>query len=507
MGQTMTDLRIKSIVIVGGGTAGWMTAAALSKVLTSGIEIRLIESDEISTVGVGEATIPQLQLFNQTLGLDENEFVRATQGTFKLGIEFVDWARLGHSYIHSFGVVGIQDLGVVPFYQYWLKLHQRNQASGIGDYDLNVVAAQRDKFMRAVKVENSPLGLIGHAFHFDADLYAKYLRGHSEARDVVRTEGKIVDTTLRAGDGFIESVTLENGEIVAGDLFVDCSGFRGLLIEGALKAGYDDWTQWLPCDRAIVVPCESVKPLTPYTRSTAHAAGWQWRIPLQHRIGNGHVFSSQYMSADEATAILMANLDGKPLAEPRMLKFITGKRRKFWDRNCVAIGLSSGFMEPLESTSIHLIQSGVSKLLKLFPDKGFDQANIDEYNRQSDYEFERIRDFLILHYHSTERTDSAFWNDCRNIDPPEHLKRKMRLFRAGGRIFREDEELFTVPSWLQVMLGQGIEPQGYHPMVDLLTDQEVARFVAGVKSVIEKSAEMMPAHADFIAKHCTAAIP
>ena len=498
----MTDQRVQNIVIVGGGTAGWMTAAALSKVLGQAISIRLIESDEISTVGVGEATIPQIQLFNQTLGLDENDFMKKTQGTFKLGIEFVNWKRLGHRYIHSFGSVGIQDLGVVPFYQYWLKLHQRGEAADIGEYDLNVVAARRGKFMRAVQVENSPLGLIGHAFHFDAGLYAKYLRGFSEGLGVQRTEGKIVDTTLRAADGFIESVTLERGEVVAGDLFIDCSGFRGLLIEGALKAGYDDWSHWLPCDRAIAVPCESVAPLTPYTRSTAHAAGWQWRIPLQHRIGNGHVFSSQYMSADEATGILMKNLDGQPLAEPRMLTFTTGKRRKFWDKNCVAIGLSSGFMEPLESTSIHLIQAGVSRLLKFFPDKSFEKATIDEYNRQSDFEFERIRDFLILHYHSTQRTDSPFWNYCRNIDPPEELKRKMRLFRAGGQIFRENEEMFTIPSWLQVMLGQGVEPERYHPMVDLLTDEEVVRFVGRVKTVIDKSADMMPAHADFIAKHC-----
>lgn len=501
----MNDNRIKNIVIVGGGTAGWMTAAALSKVIGPQLNIKLIESDEIGIVGVGEATIPQIQLFNRTLGLDEDDFMRKTQATFKLGIEFVNWRRLGHRYIHSFGVVGGRDLGAVPFYHYWLRQNRGNPEADIGEYDLNVVASRKGKFMRSIQAPNSPLEKIGHAFHFDAGLYAKYLRGFSEALGVVRSEGKIVDTLQNNENGFIEAVQLENGEIIEGDLFIDCSGFRGLLIEQALKTGYDDWSHWLPADRAFAVPCESAGPPTPYTRSTARTAGWQWRIPLQHRIGNGHVFSSQFTTPEAAADVLMNNLDGKPLADPRMLKFVTGRRKQFWNKNVVAIGLASGFMEPLESTSIHLIQSGISRLVHLFPDKRFDQVNIDEYNRQSHFEFERIRDFLILHYKANEREDSEFWKYCRNMSIPDTLIQKMELFKSNGRIFRENNEMFAEVSWLQVMLGQGIRPSDYHPMVDSMQDDEVSQFLANVKMVIEKSADIMPQHEQFIAKHCAAA--
>jgi tryptophan 7-halogenase len=504
MEEAMNDTRIQNVVIVGGGTAGWMAASALSKLLGAAVNIRLIESDEISTVGVGEATIPQIKLFNATLGLDENDFIRKTQGTFKLGIEFVDWKKLGHRYIHSFGVVGGRDLGLVPFYHYWLRHSLQNDAADIGEFDLNVVAAHKGKFMRAVEAPNSPLEKIGHAFHFDAGLYAKYLREYSEARGVVRSEGKIVATHLRAEDGFIESVQLESGEIVAGDLFIDCSGFRGLLIEQALKCGYEDWSHWLPCDRAFAVPCESAGPPTPYTRSTARTAGWQWRIPLQHRTGNGYVFSSQFITPEDASSTLLANLDGKALAEPRMLKFVTGRRKKFWHKNCVAIGLSSGFMEPLESTSIHLIQSGISRLVQFFPDKNFNQVDIDEFNRQSDFEFERIRDFLILHYKANERTDSEFWNYVRNMPIPDELQQKIDLFKSGGRIFRENSEMFAEVSWLQVMLGQGIRANSYHPLVNTMSDTEIAQFLANVKTVINTSADMMPTHQQFIDKHCKA---
>jgi tryptophan halogenase len=499
----MNDNRIKSIVIVGGGTAGWMTAAALSMVLSREYSIRLIESDEIGIVGVGEATIPQIKMFNQVLKLDEDDFVRKTKATFKLGIQFVDWMRKGHSYIHGFGSIG-QDLGLIPFHHYWLKMHQLGEAPDIGDYSLNTAAAPIGKFMRSVDLENSPLNNIAYAYHFDAGLYANYLRGQSEARGVKRVEGKIVSTVLRASDGFVESVILESGEKISGELFIDCSGFRGLLIEQALKTGYEDWTHWLPCDRAIAVPCAPAGDPTPYTRSTARPAGWQWRIPLQHRIGNGHIFSSKFMSEDEAAAILLANLDGERLAEPRTLRYVTGRRRKFWNKNVVAVGLASGFMEPLESTSIHLIQSSIARLIAFFPDAGFSDADRDKYNQQTHWEFERIRDFLVLHYHATERDDSPFWNYCRTMQIPQELKEKMELFRANGRFVREADELFATTSWVQVMWGQGLKPRGYHPMVDLLTRDELREFVGGIKNVLDRCVDVMPMHAEFIARNCAA---
>jgi tryptophan halogenase len=498
-----SDNRIKNIVIVGGGTSGWMAAAALSRLLGNDYSIRLVESEEIGIVGVGEATIPMIKLFNTTLGIDEDEFLRATQGTFKLGIEFVDWKRLGESYIHGFGKIG-QDRGVLQFYQFWLKLHQAGLAGPLADFSINTAAAPVAKFMRAANTSNSPLADITHAFHFDASLYAKFLRAYSEQRGVKRVEGKIVDTVLRAKDGFIEAVVLANGEQLAGDLFIDCSGFRGLLIEQALKTGYDDWTHWLPCDRAVAVPCASTMPLLPYTRSTARPAGWQWRIPLQHRIGNGHVYCSKYMSDDEATAILLGNLDGEQLAEPRLLKFTTGKRKKFWNKNCVSVGLASGFMEPLESTSIHLIQASISRLMDFFPDRSFCQTDIDEYNRQVTFEFERIRDFLILHYHATERDDSPFWNYCRTMDIPPELREKMDLFGTNGRVYRFNEEMFGILSWVQVFIGQGIVPKAYHPLVDALSEKELTEFVGGVRSVIQRCVDVMPAHSQFIERFCAA---
>ncbi|MBP6692216.1 MAG: tryptophan 7-halogenase [Xanthomonadales bacterium] len=501
----MDDSRIQRIVIVGGGTAGWMTAAALSKLFAGKVAIRLIESDEIGIVGVGEATIPQIRHFNATLGLDENEFIRKTQGTFKLAIEFVDWTRLGHRYMHAFGSVGGRDLGLVQFYHYWLKLRLAGEVGpDLGEYTFNTIAARKHRFLRGAKVENSPLSHVFHAFHFDAGLYARYLRGISEARGVVRTEGRIVETLLRAEDGHIDAVVLESGEEVSGDLYIDCSGFRGLLIEQALETGYDDWSHWLPVDRALAVPCTSSEDFTPYTRSTARNAGWQWRIPLQHRTGNGHVYCSDYISDDEAAATLLANLDGKALAEPRPLRFVTGRRRKSWNRNCVAIGLASGFMEPLESTSIHFIQSSITRLVEYFPDRHFEQANIDQYNRVLQFEFERARDFIILHYKANERTDSPFWVRCREMAIPDTLQEKIDLFRAGGRVHREHEELFTESSWIQVLLGQSIMPAAYHPMVDVLGPDEIRQMVAGVRGVLERSAEAMPPHREFISRNCRA---
>ncbi len=500
----MTDNRIRKVLIVGGGTAGWMAAAALAKVLKNQYcEIQLIESDAIGTVGVGEATIPQIQLFNQMLGLDENEFIRKTQGTFKLGIQFVNWGHIGEKYLHAFGGVG-KDMEGVQFYHYWLKMFQAGKAPDIDQYTLNCLAAEQGRFMRPVDAGNSPLSDIAYAFHFDATLYAMYLRDFAMTRGVTRREGKITGVALKPDDGFIQSVTLDDGDTLDADFFIDCSGFKGLLIEQALHTGYDDWSQWLPCDRAVAVPCAKVADPTPYTRSTAHGAGWQWRIPLQHRTGNGHVYCSQFMSDDEATQILLDHLDGEALAEPKLLRFNTGKRKRFWNKNCVALGLASGFMEPLESTSIHLVQSGIAKLMSLFPNRYFDQEDIDEYNRQVDFEYERIRDFLIAHYCITRRDDSEFWNYCRTMPIPDTLQQKIDQYQKNGRIFRTNEELFNDLSWLEVMHGQGLRPRAYHPIVDTLSAQEIEKRLASIREVIQRSVEYMPLHQDFIAQHCPA---
>jgi tryptophan halogenase len=483
-----------------------MAAAALVKVLGPTCSIRLVESEAIGTVGVGEATVPHLKLFNQILEIDEIEFVKQVQGTFKLGIEFVDWGRIGDRYIHGFGTIG-HDYGLLPFYQYWLKLFRAGKAGDIGAYSLNTAAAPRGKFMASATdvPANSPLANIAYAYHFDAGRYAQYLRRYAEARGVKRIEGRVIEVMLRPEDGFIAGVKLESGEKLEGDLFIDCSGFRGLLIEEALHTGYEDWTHWLPCDRAMAVPCENVGPPTPFTRSTARPAGWQWRIPLQHRTGNGYVYSSAHISDDEAAATLMAHLDGRALGEPRKLQFTTGMRKKFWSKNCVALGLASGFMEPLESTSIYMIQSGIARLINLMPNRDFSAVLIDRYNAQAAFEFERIRDFLILHYWATERRDTSFWRYCSGMSIPEPLADTIRLFKDSGRFFRNAEEMFAITSWVQVMLGQHIVPQHYHPAVDLIPDQEIAGLVDSVKTVIATCVDAMPMHAQFIARHCAAA--
>jgi len=500
----MTDnSSIRKVVIVGGGTAGWMTAAALSRFFEGLIQIELIESDEIGIVGVGEATIPQIRLFTGLLGIDENEVLRQTQGTIKLGIQFRDWGQPGDVYMHAFGDIGGK-LGMLDFHHYWLKGRKSGRPGGLWDYSLNETAALAHRFDRLERLGNTPMAGLVYAFHFDASLFARYLRGFSEQRGVKRSEGRVVDVNLQGEDGFIKSVTMEDGACIEGDLFIDCSGFRGLLIEQALQTGYEDWSQWLPCDRALAVPCASTDPIIPYTQATARSAGWQWRIPLQHRTGNGHVYSSSHMSDDEAASILLSHLDGDAMAEPRLLKFTTGRRKKFWNRNCVALGLAGGFMEPLESTSIHLIQTGISRLLEYFPRAGFDQVDMNEYNRRSIYEFERIRDFLILHYHLNQRTDSDFWIERREMAVPSSLKRRIELFQANGRIHREFDELFTEPAWLQVMLGQGIEPRAYHPLADRVNPQQLDGFLGNIKNMIAGAVRKLPAHNEFIRKNCAA---
>ncbi len=496
--------RMKTILIVGGGSSGWMSAALLAHLFQGLYKVRLVESEEIGTIGVGEATIPAIKKFNELLELDEAQFMRTTQGTFKLGIQFRNWSHLGSSYVHGFGVIG-QDMGWLRCHQYWLKMALKGEASDIAKFSINTAAVPDNKFMIArTDMGDSPIAHIAHAYHFDAGLYAKFLRKYAEERGVMRTEGMVTDVVLRAEDGFIEAVTLASGERIEADLFIDCSGFRGLLIEQALKTGYEDWTHWLPCDRALAVPCARSNDFTPYTRSTAHGAGWQWRIPLQHRTGNGHVFSSKYMDETEAERILLANLDGEQLAEPNRIRFTTGKRKKVWNRNCVAVGLAAGFLEPLESTSLFLIQSSLIRLIRLFPDGGIDQANIDEFNRQTDFEYERVRDFIILHYKATMRDDTEFWRYCRDMEVPATLQRKMDLFRANGRIFREDEELFSEESWIQVMLGQGIMPRGYDPLVDVKSEPQIVQYLSNIEAVIGKCVNVMPSHAEFVARYCDA---
>lgn len=493
----MNDKRLETVVIVGGGTAGWMTAAAFARQwLNPGRKLILIESDEIGVVGVGEATIPPIAAFNAMLGLDECEFLRESMGTFKLGIEFVDWTRLGHSYIHPFGQYGA--VNDVAFHHFWRKGRDIFDAGEIGDYNLCDIASRMSKMASPSPNPNEVLSGLRHAYHFDAGLYAAFLRRYAEKLGVRRIEGKIVDTLLDREDGRIASVKIDKGQVIEGDFFIDCSGFRGLLIEQKLEAGYEDWSKWLLCDRAIAAPSQNVGPLAPHTRSTAEAAGWRWKIPLQHRTGNGHVYSSAYMEDDEAERLLLEGLEGEMLAEPRKLFFKAGKRKSFWSKNCAAIGLSAGFLEPLESTSIHLIQVGILKLLSLFPAGAPTAVEINEYNRAMNRQFDYIRDFIILHYHSVERDDSEFWRYCRSMEIPGALQHKIDLFRSSGRVFRFEDELFDISNWVAVFLGQHVVPAQYDPRVDNMPVSDLRQMLDGIRSVMRSTAEKMPPHADYI---------
>ena len=496
------DRRIRTVVVVGGGSAGWMTAAALSNAMPTGCSISVVESDEIGTVGVGEATIPPIKLFNQTLGIDEGEFLRRTKGAFKLGIQFVDWAESGKRYFHPFGSYG-RPFDLVQVHHHWQRAHAAGKAAELDEYCMAWAAASAGRFSPPLSDQRHVLSTYDYAYHFDAGLYAGFLREYSEKRGVKRIEGRIADVQLAAVTGFVESVKLQDGRRIEGELFVDCSGFRGLLIEGALHTGYEEWTHWLPCDRAMAVPCTSTADFTPYTRSTARSAGWQWRIPLQHRTGNGYVYSSSYISDDDAVATLLANLDGKTLAEPRPLRFVTGRRLKTWNRNVIAIGLSSGFLEPLESTSLHLIQANIAKLLALFPDRDFDPLVIAEFNRIAASETERIRDFIILHYHLNRRHDGELWRYCANMSIPDTLREKIEHFKRFGRLVQREYDLFGPASWLAVHVGQLNLPERLDPLIHY-RDVDAATWLQKLRDAMATAACQLPTHQHYIDQHCKA---
>lgn len=486
---------VKKVVIAGGGTAGWITAASLAKHFGELLDIVLVESEEIGTVGVGEATFPSILAFHRLLELDEREFMRASKATFKLGISFENWGALGDRYIHAFGTIG-RSTWMGDFQHYLLAAHEAGFGGDIGDYCFERKAAQQGKFALSDKVQ------VNYAYHFDAGLYAAFLRRKSEAGGVKRIEGKIARVTQHPESGFVDSLVLESGEIVKGDLFVDCTGFRGLLIEQTLKAGFEDWSHWLRTDSALAVQTPSGLDLPPYTRAIAREAGWQWRIPLQHRVGNGIVFCSQYQSQDEATQTLLANLDAEALFEPRLIRFKAGRRLKAWHKNVVSIGLASGFIEPLESTSIHLIQIGVTRLMQLFPFSGISSALTNRYNDQSRLEYERIRDFIILHYKLTQRDDTEFWRDCRAMDIPESLTQRIELFRECAHAYQATDEMFRVDSWMQVMLGQGLRPRGYHHMGRMLGPERLRHALDTLKGSIAGAVAKMPTHREFLNFYC-----
>ncbi|OYW48101.1 tryptophan halogenase family protein [Novosphingobium sp.] len=490
----------RRIVIAGGGTAGWMTAAALARTLGPVAQVTLVESEQIGTVGVGESTIPPLVAYNRILGIAEADFMRATQATFKLGINFENWRVAGESYFHSFGGTG-KDHWSAGFQHFWMNGLTRGHTVPYSEYCLELKAAEASRFAHL------PEDRMNYAYQLDSGLYARFLRGMAEADGTRRIEGKIAQVQLDGETGDIAALLLDSGERIEGDLFIDCTGFRALLIEGALRVGYDDWSNWLPCDSAIAIQTSSVRPPVPYTRAIAHEAGWQWRIPLQHRQGNGVVYCSDFLGHDAALEKLLSTVEGEKLVKPNHIRFRTGARRKQWHRNCVAVGLSGGFMEPLESTSIHLIQRAILRIVRMLPAGTISQRDIDEFNDQQFTDMEQIRDFLVLHYKVTDRRDTPFWRHVAAMDVPESLTHKIELFRETGRVFRKNEELFAENSWVQVMLGQGIMPQSHHPVAAKLRDDEMAHLLTTLREQVARTVAALPSHADYVARYCGADIP
>jgi tryptophan 7-halogenase len=501
----MTQSRLKQIVIVGGGAAGWMTAAALSRLLKAeDVSLTLVESDEIGIIGVGEATIPDMLQFNLFLGIPEAELMSATQATFKLGIEFADWSRKGARYFHPFGFHGV-DIDGIDFHQYWLRCRAQGHTHDIGDYCLSEIVAKRNKFgFPDMRVPGAPASYLRYAYHFDATLYAGYLRRYAEKRGVKRVEGKVSEVPRHAESGDITGLRLSDGRAITGDFFFDCTGFRSVLLDKTLGVPWVDWRHWLPCDGALAVACQHDGPLAPYTQSTAKAAGWQWKIPTQRRTGNGHVFCSEFTNEDEATAVLLDGLGGQPLGSPRLIRFATGHRQKFWEKNCVAIGLSSGFLEPLESTSLYLIRQGISRFIALFPDASLPPVFRDEYNRWMQKDFEQVRDLLIFHYHMNERAE-PLWRYCRNMSIPESLQRRIALFAEGGRFLRNEGELFPNASWVAVMLGQGVHPRAVDPVIQGAPLHDIENKLALLRRAMNAYADGLPSHEESLRGYCAAA--
>ena len=489
---------INKVVIAGGGTAGWMTAALMKKILGQQVQIELVESEDIGIVGVGEATIPPIQTFNQVLGIDEKEFLRETNGTIKLAIKFENWRIDGESYFHTFGAPGA-NLGFCNFQHYWLRAIREGHRASLWDYDLNYLCCLEESFNK-VNSQN-PMFDMPYAYHFDSALYGRYLRKLAEQSGVVRTEGIIEHIQQDSENGYITGLQLKNGAQVQGDLFVDCTGIRALLLQKKLGVEYVDWSKWLPADSALAVQTERFEKTLPYTRSIAHKVGWQWRIPLTHRNGNGIVYSSRYTNDENAERILLSNLESEPVNDVRKVSFKTGRTVKQWDKNVIAVGLSSGFLEPLESTSIHLIQSAVVRLLKLFPQNGITQSVIDLYNQESEVEYETIRDFIVLHYHVNQKNDSDFWIDMRNMDIPDRLRNKIEVFSSVGNMFNDQHDIFRDASWLQVMLGQGIQPKDYHPAANVPTSEQLRETLNRVFEAKRQPLSKMLPHDEFLKRY------
>lgn len=495
---------INRVVIVGGGTAGWMAAASLSHFLANKpINITLIESTTIGTVGVGEATIPSIVQFNHSIGLDELDFIRATRASFKLGIQFENWRNIGEQFFHPFSDYGI-DFNGVEFQHYFYRLKKNNAMQNLHDYSISCQLAKHNNFAQPLESPQNPLADYSYAYHFDATLYAKVLRELSLSRGVIHLDQKVERVNLRTDEGFIESLLLDNGQLIAGDLFIDCTGFKGLLIEECLNTGYEDWQDWLLCDSAVAVQCENSGEPSPYTRTTALDAGWMWRIPLQHRMGNGYVFSSRFLDKEKATETLLEKITGKPINHPKPFTFKAGRRKKVWNKNCYALGLASGFLEPLESTSISLIQTGITHLLTFFPDMSFDQAMINEVNRRHQLEMERIRDFIILHYKLTQRSDTEFWRYCQAMKIPSSLQHKIDLFKSCGYLLQHEPEAFEKSSWLSIYHGFGVEPERTDNRIDHVSENDIADQLAKIKNALEQAGKNAISHSEFIRKHCIA---